>query len=185
MEAAVAACRAIDGGMAVQDVQAIDISRTMQADPLADGSTPEILVDYDDASYVTLTGRWRRDNDPHRSYGRDFLTARKGEGRLVARYMPEIVEAGEYEVYLYFPKPYPGDESGTMAVAWSDGREVWEKMIDKRSVLIEGQTQGEWIRLGRMRLGAGAGAYVEVSDEGTAAALTADAVLFLPVRGGR
>ncbi len=52
-------------------------------------------------------------------------------------------------------------------------------------MLIEGQTQGEWIRLGRMRLGAGAGAYVEVSDEGTAAALTADAVLFLPVRGGR
>ena len=183
--AAVAACRAIDTGVAVQDVQAIDISRTMQADPLADGSTPEILVDNDDASRVTLTGRWRRDNDPHRSYGRDFLTARKGEGRLVARYMPEIVEAGEYEVYLYFPKPYPGDESGTMAVAWSDGREVWKEMIDKRSVLIEGQTQGEWIRLGRMRLGAGAGAYVEVSDEGTAAALTADAVLFLPVRGGR
>ena len=99
-------------------------------------------MDNDDASHVTLTGRWRRDNDPHRSYGRDFLTARKGEGRLVARYMPEIVEAGEYEVYLYFPKPYPGDESGTMAVAWSDGREVWKEMIDKQSVLIEGADAG-------------------------------------------
>ncbi|WP_332367758.1 FAD-dependent oxidoreductase [Spirosoma telluris] len=56
---ALAASMAIDGKTSVQEVDVKKLQNVLKTNPLADGSTAEILVDNDDEAHTTRTGNGR------------------------------------------------------------------------------------------------------------------------------
>ena len=72
--AAIAAAEAVDAHSAVQDIDVDQLQEQLRTNPLADGSTPEILL---------------------------HIAEQKGEASLLFR--PAIVKTGVYKIYLYQP----------------------------------------------------------------------------------
>lgn len=179
--AAVAACLAIDGSVPVQDVDMLRLREILTANPLADGSTPEILVDNDDPDRVALNGDWSFNYDTFRGYGLNFFVDdTKGKVRKSVRYTPALPTPGEYDIYTFFPHLKEG--SAVTAVSVFDGNAVSEKRLRKDEIEVVGQTGGEWVHIGRYSLPQGKEAYVEISNAGADNVVAADAVLFLPVK---
>lgn len=179
--AAVAACIAIDKNEAIQDVNIDILQNELKINPLADGSTPEILIDNDDKKNTIKNGDWSFNYDTYRGYGSNFFVDdSKGKEPKLIKYIPEISQKGEYSVYMYFPKLEDG--SNKTHVTIFDGHQTIEKEILQSDVAIEGQTLGEWVSLGKYNLQQGKRAFVEISNKGADNVVAADAVLFLPTR---
>jgi hypothetical protein len=177
--AAVAASLAIDTKQALQKVDIQKVQQMLKANPLADGSTPEILVDNDDKEQVKLTGTWATENKG--GYGPTFLIDdSKGSTSKSVQYMPAITQAGSYAAYLYLPK-LPNAASTTQVKVF-DGKNSKTLSFRKDDVLVVGQTSGEWVSLGTYTLPKGNKAYVEVTNQGSDGLVVADAVLFVPVK---
>ncbi|MDR0683207.1 MAG: FAD-dependent oxidoreductase [Dysgonamonadaceae bacterium] len=177
--ASVAACLAIDNHIAVQDIDVRQLQQELKINPLADGSHPEILIDNDDTKFVSLTGNWSYNRDTYRSYGLNFFVDDSG-GKILksAKYAPEIHTAGNYRIYIYYPKL---DEGSTYtSVTVFNGKDTVEKQINRNDIKIEGQTGGEWIDLGLYHLEKGTENFVEISNKGADNVIAADAVLFIP-----
>ncbi|MBV7529762.1 FAD-dependent oxidoreductase [Chitinophaga sp. sic0106] len=172
--AATAAVLAIDSNVSVQQADVAKIQQLLKNDPLADGSTPEILVDDNDAAYTTKTGNWQTEN--RGGYGPTLLLD-KGNGNTI-RYSPAIKKAGSYQVYTYVPRV--ADHAPVTPVQVFDGRKQHSTAIKSGEVKVEGQTSGEWVDLGKYALQPGA--WVELSGKGAKGVVVADAVLFVPVK---
>ncbi len=175
--AALAACQAIDARQTVQQVDVKQLQHHLKTDPLADGSTAEILVDNDDREQVTVKGSWKAEGDG--GYGPSFLTDSTGATGEVT-FTPTIQKAGRYEVYTYYPKL--AHAATITKVTIFDGRNTLQKTLDKNKIIVVGQTSGEWISLGTADLPAGKKASVKISNEGADGVVVADAVLFVPVK---
>jgi hypothetical protein len=177
--AAVAASLAIDNNQPVQQVDVKRVQQILKTNPLADGSTPEILVDNDNQENVKITGNWA--SEKKGGYGPDFLTDdSKGATAKAIRYIPPVTKAGAYQAYLYFPKL--ATASSQTQVKVFDGKKTKDLSFRKEDVQVVGQTSGEWVPLGTYTLGKGSKAYVEVTNQGADGVVVADAVLFVPVR---
>lgn len=174
--AATAAVVAIDSRVPVQQVAVKKVQQLLAANPLADNSTPEILVDNDDAAHVKLQGDWKKEG--RGSYGPSlYLDDSKGSVPKSARFTPEIQREGEYHIYSYVPK-LPNQASATHVRVF-DGKQLTPVKIDAAAIKVEGQTSGEWVSLGTFRLPKGKKAYVEISNEQADGAVVADALLFI------
>ncbi|WP_018630972.1 FAD-dependent oxidoreductase [Niabella aurantiaca] len=172
--AATAASMAIDEKRSVQIVNVGALQQQLRADPLADGSTAEILIDDVDAQIIT--GQWERKGAG--GYGPSFLLNRTAPAARV-RFEPDIKKPGSYEIYFY----YPGlrNASDVLQIKVYDGKRPVLKTIRSAEVKAAGQTSGEWVALGEYILNKGRKAYVELSNQNTHGAIAADAVLFVPV----
>ncbi|QIP12475.1 FAD-dependent oxidoreductase [Spirosoma aureum] len=176
---AVAASMAIDGKTSVQAIDIKKLQNELKTNPLADGSTPEILVDNDDPAQVTHTGEWKRDNNPKGAYGPGyFTTTGTGAAPKTVRFNPAVTKAGNYQVYVYFPK-LTGASSKTNLIV-SDGNQTKPITIRESDIRVEGQTSGEWVSLGSFALSPNKKSYVEVSTSDADGIVVADAVLFVP-----
>ncbi|SHL08825.1 FAD dependent oxidoreductase [Chitinophaga jiangningensis] len=173
--AATAAALAIDTKVSVQQADVAKIQQQLKNDPLADGSTPEILVDDNDATYTTKSGDWQTEN--RGGYGPTLLLD-NGKGNTI-RYSPAIKKAGAYQVYTYVPRV--ANHAAVTPVQVFDGRKQYNTAIKSAEVKVEGQTSGEWVDLGKYSLQPGA--WVELSGKGASGVVVADAVLFVPVKG--
>ncbi|MDR1683517.1 MAG: FAD-dependent oxidoreductase [Candidatus Symbiothrix sp.] len=179
--AAVAACLAIEQQSIIQDVNVNQIQKELTNNPLADGSIPEILIDNNDKSSVTLNGEWSFNYDTYRSYGPDFFVDdSKGKIAKSILYQPDIQIAGDYRIYIYYPKLNEG--STLTSITIFDGINATEKIINRNDIVVEGQTSGEWVELGRFSLQTGKNAYIEISNKNADNVVAADAVLFIPDR---
>lgn len=177
---ALAASRAIDAGVPVQRIDVTQLQNRLRSNPLADGSTPEILVDNDDQANVSLTGNWQRVKAKG-SYGPSWLADSSGRAdKKVVRFIPTVTQPGAYRMYAYFPKLANGTSQTILTV--SNGKQNWETVIREADIRVEGQTSGEWVSLGQATLPVGKHGYVEVSNKGADGVVVADAVLFVPVR---
>lgn len=179
---AVAACMAIDKKTAVQDVNVTQLQQRLKADPLSDKSTPEILVDNDDASGVKAVGAWTRMQKAPGAYGPSVLadtTSFKQPGSSVT-FTPSVVKSGAYRVYIYCPRTPGGTTKMTVTVF--DGKAPKDVVISPNDVKVEGQTSGEWIGVGTYSLPVGKASYARVTTNGADGAVVADAVLFVPER---
>lgn len=174
---AVAAVLAIVAGVPVQQVDVAKLQQRLKTDPLANGSTPEILVDNEDLSLITTTGTWT--TNKRGSYGPTSLTSEGGsqEARTV-RFTPTVAKAGKYTAYMYFPK-MPGVSSRSTLTIY-DGKKIRELIVKESDIVVEGQTSGEWFPLGEFSLPKGQKSYVEISNKGADGVVIADAVLFVP-----
>jgi hypothetical protein len=173
---AVAACQAIDKKIAVQQVSVKEIQGILKNNPLADESTPEVLVDNEDSQ---ITGDWKIEKSG--GYGPTYLIDdSKGETAKSVKFIPQILKNGAYQVYAYFPKVK--DPSSKTYITIHDGEKTTEKVINQADLRVEGQTSGEWLSLGLYNLSQEKKAYVEISNKNADGVIVADAVLFVPVR---
>lgn len=176
---AVAASMAIDGKTSVQAIDIKRLQSQLKANPLADGSTPEILVDNDNPNQVTHTGDWIRDNKAKGAYGPSYLTTSSGGSDVkTVRFSPAVTKAGSYHLYIYFPKLTGASAKTNLLV--SDGGEPKTMTIRESDIRVEGQTSGEWVSLGSYKLSPGKKSFVEVSTKDADGIVVADAVLFVP-----
>jgi hypothetical protein len=173
---AVAACQAIDKKIAVQQVNVKEVQSMLRSNPLADGSTPEVLVDNEGGH---LTGDWK--TEKFGGYGPTYLTdtSKAGTAKSV-QFAPEILKTGAYQVYTYFPKIK--NASTKTYITIYDGEKTTEKIINQSDLRVEGQTSGEWLSLGLYNLSPQKKAYVEISNKNADGVIVADAVLFVPVQ---
>lgn len=175
--AAVAASMAIDADQAVQDVNVPALQEELAANPLADGSTADILVDNDDEERVTVTGDWERVS--RGGYGPSFLYS-KGSGENSVRFNPTIKDEGKYNVYVYFSRTE--EATSQTSIILSDGFEEHEISIKEEDIRVEGQTSGEWVHLGEYDFAPNTEAHATISNENADGAVVADAVLWVPLR---
>lgn len=173
---AVAACLAIDHHQSVQEVNVQEVRNILKANPLADQSKPEILIDNDDTASVKIRGGWKKEN--YGGYGPSFLTGDPKNGEKTVRFLPRLSQKGKFNIYSYYPKLKNGTEVTSITVF--DGEKSTEKVIRKSEVQIEGQTSGEWVWLGLFELGKTS--YIEVSNKNADRIISADAVLLVPAK---
>lgn len=175
--AAIAAALAIEKDNNVHLVAVKRIQALLAKDPLMNGKTPEILVDNDNVSQVTVTGDWSRNKKG--AYGMSMLVdSSKGTGNKTIRFMPALSRNGTYHIYTYIPK-LPGLSSHTPVNIYN-GRVVKKIMIKAEAIKVEGQTSGEWVSLGRHQLAKDKKVYVEITNDSADGFVIADAVLFIP-----
>lgn len=175
--AAVAACQAIEKKVAVQQINIKELQADLKTNPLADHSTPEILVDNDDQTGVLKSGEWKREVTG--GYGPSFLVD-TASSKAEIKFVPNILQKGPYQVYIYCPKL--SNEASTMKIEVFDGQKYIQKMINKMNIQVIGQTSGEWVSVGEIQFPKGKKAYVKIVNDGAAGAVVADAILFVPVK---
>lgn len=174
--AAVAAAMAIDAKQPVQEINITKLQTKLKADPLVNGSTPEIVVDNDDKANVSTTGQWASRKG---GYGASYLVADPAvkEKRTIT-YSPAITKAGRYEVYIYLPKM--GNMAREIAIQVFDGKKKNPVTLNPASIQVAGQTSGEWVSIGTYQLPAGKQSSVEIGVEEAGGIVVADAILFIP-----
>ena len=176
--AAVAASMAIDSDLAVQDIDVAALQRELRENPLADGSTAEILVDNDDSS-VEIQGDWERVT--RGGYGPSFLQElSKGQQAASVRFVPTIKDEGMYTILVYFSRT--ADATQQTQVLVSDGQTESTLTIKESDIRVEGQTSGEWVSIGTYTLSPGTDSHVTVTNQGADGVVVADAVLWVPAK---
>jgi len=175
--AAVAAVLAIDTKKTVQQIDVKKLQRILKTNPLADNSTPEILVDNDDAAHVVKTGIWATIHQ--KCYGPSAFTEDgKSDSIKSVKFIPTISKAGKYKVYSYYPKLNNGTSKTSIIVF--DGKTKKELVVKESDIQVEGQTAGEWVDLGSYSLPSGKKSFVEITNKDADGAVVADAILFVP-----
>ncbi len=173
---ATAVSQAIDKDISVQEVNTDELRHELTSNPYADGSAADIIVDNEDAAGIELNGAWTLEK--RGGYGPNFLAdTSNSHAPAFARFTPEIIKEGNYEIYTYYPKLENGASITPITVF--DGKQKIEKTIDKSKIEVIGQTSGEWVSLGKYKLSKGKNAYVEISNKNVDGVVVADAVLFV------
>jgi hypothetical protein len=177
--AAVAAVLAIDSKKPVQQIDVKKLQNILKTNPLADNSTPEILVDNDDAAHVVKTGDWTISHQG--CYGPSVFIDEGGSNSAKSvQFIPSIVRAGKYKLYSYFPKLKNATSETVITVF--DGKTKTEVIVKESDINVEGQTAGEWVALGSYDFPSGAHSYAEISNQNANGVVVADAILFVPVK---
>jgi hypothetical protein len=177
--AAVAASMALEGGGAVQEVDVARLQRELRENPLADRSTPEVLVDDGFADRVRVSGAWESSTTLGGRYGPTVLRGGANAGGSV-RFVPEIRTAGTYRVYLYWPR------SGTLAtnvpvqIRHAGGTE--RITLNQRTSTQTAQGGiALWNLVAELRFAPGTESWLEIGTAGVDGEVLADAALFVPV----
>lgn len=174
---ALAAAMAIDGKTSVQKIDVAKLQQKLKADPLADGSTPEILVDNDHKDNVATTGSWRLETKLKGGYGPSYLVNEESAGGSV-KFTPDVVKAGKYHIYTYFPRL--SKTTTELGITVSTGTSSKTIPIKPADIVVVGQTTGEWVSLGEYTLPKGKTSSVEIVAKQPDGPVVADAVLFVP-----
>lgn len=172
---AMAAVQAIDRNLSVQKIDVSRLQQQLKSDPLADGSTPDILIDNNNTNKVQIKGNWTVQKKG--GYGPDYFEAPEdADTTRSVRYNPGLATNGTYDVYAYYPKV--GSPDIETVVKIFDGKEHKTILIKSAEVKVLGQTSGEWVSLGKYSFSGSNQPYIEIKSNGTKA--VADAVLLVP-----
>jgi hypothetical protein len=177
---ATAAVQAIDKNLTVHQVDVKSLQAKMAADPLVNGSTPEILIDNDDSVSVRITGAWSREKNAAGCYAFSFLKATTNDQDKAksVKFQPSIIKNGEYEVFIYFPRVQGASQSVTAII--THGEQTKEVILRPNEIKVEGQTSGEWMSAGKYDFIKGTENAVEILTKGASGVVIADAILFIP-----
>ncbi|UCD28522.1 MAG: FAD-dependent oxidoreductase [Planctomycetota bacterium] len=183
--AATAACLAIDGETAVQDVDIRKLQARLRADKqilLWRGEVrigkdakalPGIVIDDRDAEIV---GNWLPSNGGKGYVGNWYLhDYNKRKGQLSVRFYLPIVRSGRYQVRLAYT-PY-NNRASNVPVTIRHAEGVNKVMVNMRKVP---QEPDGFLTLGIYRFATKSEAYIEISNNGTDGYVIADAVQLLP-----
>jgi hypothetical protein len=176
--AAVAACIALDTRQTVQHLDVKKLQSILKRNPLLDGTTPDVLVDNDDSTHVTIIGNWKRITTG--GYGPSFFVTEPSDVENKIIFRPEIKISGNYMVYAYVPKI--ASAATQMQFAMLSGKTSKNAFINKSDVQVEGQTSGEWILFGKFQLQQGTKTNVILTNKNANGAIAADAILFKQVK---
>lgn len=180
--AAVAASMAIDAAAAVQEIDVAELQRQLRENPLADGSTPEILVDDLDEAAMEITGTWER-TSPEGKFG---LTALRHDGSAEAevRFLPAVEADGTYDVYLYWPRSKDLATNVPVEIGHAGGVERLRINMREPDDIHGGLQHGivSWVKLGTFDFASDASAYLSINADGVDGSVFGDAVLFVPAK---
>lgn len=175
---ALAAIMAIDGKKTVQQIDVNKLQAQLNADPLSDGSIPDVLVDNEDKQSVKITGSWKAAKS---GYGPSHLVSDStATGLQEVQFTPAIKKAGKYTVYAYIPK-LPNASTTTLIDVF-DGKQNKTVAVNKADIVVVGQTTGEWAPLGTFNFPQGDKSFVKISNKNADGAIVADAVIFVPAK---
>ena len=156
------------------DVQTIDVSKIQQVlreDPYLDGKEPEIIID-EDSEYIIGKDNWKVVWGGG-SYGRSYLKFEGEPGDNHLEYSIPSNLDGEYDIYAF--QQANGCKNTTFEIKVGD--DVKTVPFDRGSLLVEGQTRGEWVSLGSYTFKKGqTGSLRFLSDDSD---IHADAVLII------
>jgi hypothetical protein len=179
--AAVAACEAIDGKIPVQKINVKKLQSLLKTNPLADNSTPEILVDNDDAGAVNFSGNWKKEVNFKGCYGPStYVNNAPTNAEDFVRFTPGIKKTGNYNIYAYVTK-FPGSSSH-ISLLIDNGKQEKNVAINMDDVVVKGQTEGEWVSLGKYHLSVENKGHVTITCKNANGIVSADALLFIPER---
>jgi FAD dependent oxidoreductase len=171
---AAAACIAIDNHQTVQQVNVKQLQQLLAQNPLMNGSTPEILVDDNDALHVTITGAHQQQTTG--GYGPTWLQLPVAVQSATVAYTPDILTPGNYTIYVYVPMT----ERAATTLHYTINNDKGTKITIRTPTQTEGQTSGEWITLGTHKLPKGNKTTVTLISKDSDGVVVADAVLFVP-----
>ncbi len=174
--AAYAACQAIDRQEAVQNIDTRQLQAQLRQDPLADNSTPEILLDNDDSTGITLTGEWQRQTSG--GYGPSFLQ-HTGDKTATVEFNTHIQKTATYHLYTYVPRVDHAATSTTIDI--KAGKTSTTKHINTGNLQVTGQTSGEWVELETIHLNANDQVKITISNQPPTGTTVADAILIVPL----
>jgi len=171
--AAIAASQAIDTHTAIQDIDVKRLQQQLRTHPLADNSTPEILVDNDDPDQVVTQGAWTRVTKG--GYGPSlFVHPKEDKGEASVTFRPAIGKSGVYRIYRY--QPGIPNAAPVTPIIINGARQALHTPADN----AEQQSSGEWVPLGRYTLTKGNKNTVTIATTSATGDIAADAVLFVP-----
>ncbi|CAN5683276.1 FAD-dependent oxidoreductase [soil metagenome] len=171
---AAAACMAIDNKQTVQQVNVKQLQQLLATNPLMDGSTPEILVDDNDAQHVKISGPHQIQNNA--GYGATWVQMPIEKLPAQITYMPQVQVPGSYTIYAYVPIT----EHASTWMRYSINNDKGTKITIRTPKQAEGQTSGEWVKLGTYKLPKGNKITLNLTTKGADGIVAADAVLFVP-----
>lgn len=176
--AATAAVLAVQEGKTVQQVDIKRLQQLLAANPLANGSEPELLVDDRDKEQVEIKGEWQyRKGD---GYGPGYLAARGDSGgEKSIKFIPAVRKSGVYNVYTYMLPRLKNLSSQTL-INVADESGLHPVTVRKSGIGLQGQTSGEWVFLGSFKWSKGNTGYVEITGREADGEVVADAVLLVP-----
>lgn len=177
---AMAAAQAIDRKVAVQDIDVAKIQQRLKTDPLLDGNLPEMMVDNKNDQHVTRKGDWALVRGGF--FGPDAYIARPSADTTRQVQFSQLIPAsGVYEVYTYV-LPRLTNPTSKMIYLVNDGKTQRTVTINRNDVIVNGQTSGEWVKLGTYTMQKGVTASVTVTTQQADGVVAADAVLFYPAK---
>jgi hypothetical protein len=179
--AAVAACMAIDKKVPVQHVNIRKLQAELKNNPLADGSTGEILIDNDETTAVSINGDWKRMPNFAGCYGPSLLEDSAAKAGDYVRFTPSIKKAGNYKLYVYVVKS-KGTSADINVIINTNLNTATERKIDLNSLDIQGQTEGAWVPMGSYHFAKGNSGSAEIICKNPGTGILADAVLFIPAK---
>ena len=162
------------GSGAVQDVDVSRIQEIYAHNPCLDGKEKETLID-EDSPYIEGKEGWTVEKG-REAYGESFLLYNGDStgNRLVYR-IPENLN-GRYSVYAFQQKH--GCTLTTFDIDAAGKKET--VLFNRKDLHVEGQTRGEWVKLGDFRLKKNKGGSIRItSDE---PGIHADGILFVKAR---
>lgn len=171
---AAAACIAINNNQTVQQVSVQQLQQTLAQNPLMNGSTPEVLVDDNDTLHVTITGAHEKQNGG--GYGTSFLKIPASEQPTQVVYRPNITVPGNYTIYAYVPIV----EGAAKWLRYSLNNDKGTKITVPIPTHAEGQTSGEWVKLGTKQFPKGNARAITLTSKAADGIVVADALLFVP-----
>jgi hypothetical protein len=176
--AGVAAVRAINDGVSVQQVDYAALRRDLiLAGQVLSLATPpatgEIIVDNADATGVTISSGWTASSASPGYYGSDYThDGNAGQGSKSVRFTPTLPLAGTYEVFARWTTNANRATNAHYDIVHSGGTTT--KLINQQ------QSNGIWVSLGSYSFAAGTSGSVLLTNEGADGYVIADAVQFVP-----
>ncbi|MFY7794940.1 MAG: FAD-dependent oxidoreductase [Chitinophagaceae bacterium] len=180
--ASLAAIQAIERGGSVQDVDVKALQARFKADPLADGSRPEFLIDNDiTPELVTYSGRWKEQREGNAqfggSYGRSLLMSDSTDEQSSLNFSVPPGVSGKYTLYVY-----NAGAAAFKSLAYKLNINTGEKSFDIS--LRTSDRHYDWLSAGTFSIDGRKDARIVIRRSGSGGALFGDAILLKPVQEG-
>ena len=162
---------AMAGKGTVQKVDAKRIQKILKEDPYLDGKGPDILID-EDSPYISGKDNWEVVKG-RGSYGFTYLkySGEPADNKLEFAF-PETLD-GTYDIYAFQQR----DGCPVTHFEVSLGKETTTVDFNRESLLVEGQTRGEWVNLGTFSIPKNSGGKIRILSD--TSDIHADGVLFV------
>ena len=129
----------------VQDIDVCSLQTILSEDPYLDG-TRELLID-EDSEYIQGKDNWDKVN--WGGYGYTYLSYNGAPEANRLKYIIPSCLDGDFEIYAFQQRYGCGNTVFEITL----GDEIKTVEFKRSSLLVEGQTSGEWVSLGTYTLG--------------------------------
>ena len=130
------------------------------------------IVDNTDDGFSVVSGTWNTSTTTAGYYGVNYRLAPAGSGTGKVRWTPNVLVAGDYNVYVWYTAASNRASDATYFV--HDAAAVHTVQVNQK------QNGGKWVFLGSYPFNGGSGEYIELTDQANGYAI-ADAVKLSPV----